>query len=200
MGRRDKRSWVIGISAIGIVILMLTGGLPQRATGQAAGMGSQNSGLEFAPGPDSSVVCNVFPCASVMISGNGRAGIALSLGEESVESPQPATYYTDLLRLTNPTSSAVSVTAVLLTGLTEARPGDIGRISVFYCLNQTDAPSGSCLGSYSTDSQGGGTIFSGADSIPPGATRYIELVGFAGPNAQPGDSISFALQVVSAGQ
>ena len=161
--------------------------------GTAPGQGGPE--LALVPGSDSAESCASYPCASVRVSGSGQAQISLGLGIESVASVQPATYYTDLLRVANPTRDTISVTSVALSGVA-ARQGDLGAITVFYCLTQTDAPRGACP-SFTATSSGGGAVFKGADQLAPGAVRYIELAGFAGPGAHPGDSISFQIEVTS---
>jgi hypothetical protein len=121
----------------------------------------------------------------------------MDLGIESAASPQPETYYTDLLLLENPTSVTIAVTSLAISGISETRVGDLGRISVFYCASQTDFSQASCEGSYSITSSVGGVAFSGRDTLAPGETRYIEFAGFAGLAAHVGDSIAFVIQVVS---
>ncbi len=174
--------------------LVALAAVPAYVAGEADG--GQRSGLAFYAGSDSSPSCPSYPCATV-IPGQGDSLISLSLGKESVEAPQPETYYTDLLRLTNPTGSDLTVVSVALSGVSEARPGDIGSITIFYCMVQTNAPEGSCAGSFTSQGQTGGVLFSGNDILAPGATRYIELAGFAGPSAQAGDAISFTIEVTA---
>ena len=122
----------------------------------------------------------------------------MTLGIESEEQAQPETYYTDLLVVANPTSSDVTVTSVTVNGLSEARPGDMGGLTVFYCFSQTDAPQARCGASFTASGTAGGTVFSGADTIPPGGARYIEVAGFAGTSARPGDTMGFVIEVTAA--
>jgi hypothetical protein len=122
--------------------------------------------------------------------------VSLSIGKDSVSYPQPETYYTDLLRIQNPTAAPIVISAVALSGIRESRSGDIGTITVYYCAAQTDDPI-SCGASFGSSTTGGGTVFSGADTLGPGATRYIEFAGFAGPSAHVGDSISFVIEVTA---
>jgi hypothetical protein len=121
----------------------------------------------------------------------------MDLEIDSAASPQPETYYTDLLLLENPTGATFTVTTLAISGVSETRAGDLGGISVFYCASQTDSPQGSCEGSYSVTSSAGGVAFSGRDNLAPGEIRYIEFAGFAGPAAQVGDRILFSIQVQS---
>jgi len=192
-----SRVWKTGIATIGMGLLMLAANWPQLAIGaNAMKLAAPASGLSFVPGSDSMAACVSLPCAIILVVGSGNAQVSLSFEKESVEYPQPATYYTDLLRLTNPTGSAMAVTSLVITAVSQSRIGDIGAISVFYCSTQTDVPEGHCEGSYVASGPVGGSVFSGVDNLLPGATRYIELEGFAGPTARVGDVISFTIEVV----
>ena len=181
--------------ALGVAFLVTMALAPPHLVGEAMGA-VPNQGLAYSPGADSSRACVHSPCATV-IADQGGARIVFSLGKESVEPIQPATYYTDLLRVSNPTGSTVTVTSVAVSGVSEARPGDLGALSVYYCSTQTDDPTAGCEGSFSTSAPNGGVVFTGSDRLGPGATRYVELVGFAGLSAQIGDAISFTIRVAS---
>jgi hypothetical protein len=88
------------------------------------------------------------------------------------------------------------VSSVALTDVSESRAGDIGAITVFYCAVQTD-DTRTCRASFTTSDLSGGMVFSGADTLQPGATRYIELAGFASPVASDGDTVSFVVEVTA---
>ena len=98
---------------------------------------------------------------------------------------------------TKPTAADVTVTSVTLSGLSEARPGDLGRLTVIYCFSQTDAPQAQCSASFTASGTAGGTVFNGADTIPPGGASYIEVAGFAGTSARTGDTIGFVIEVTA---
>lgn len=180
--------------AVGVVAVALVFGVPQAV---GASMTPQQPKLMLVPGADSSPVCTSYPCATVSVSGSGTATIALGLGKEAVEEMQPETYYTDLVRVTNPTGSNVTITAVTVGGVSEARQGDIGGITVYFCTSQTDDPSQGCAGSFTISSPTGGTAFRGAAVISPGGSGYIELAGFAGLSAHSGDRITFTIEVTA---
>jgi hypothetical protein len=179
-------------------VLVLAAAASPRAIGEIGlGSGSRGTALSFEAGPDSSSGCTSYPCASVEVSGGTEAQVSMSFGIESAETLQPATYYTDLLLLTNPTNEAVTISSVIVSGATEAEQGDIGAVLVFYCASQTNAPQGNCQGSFTMTGIQGGGVFSGTDTLAPGATRYIEFEGFAGQGAHVGDQISFTIEVES---
>ncbi|MDG6917588.1 MAG: hypothetical protein JRM85_08360 [Nitrososphaerota archaeon] len=194
---RGGRVWAT-LAAVAIAGgMMLAMGAPQ-AMGAAVGRGSGQgkARLEIVPGSDVTTGCSSYPCATASV-GSAGVHISVSLGIESEQNIQPRTYYTDLLHVVNPTGANVTITAVAVVGLTESRQGDVGGITVYYCLTQSDDPEEGCAWSFSTSSTSGGTVFSGADTLAAGATRYIELSGFAGPLAQPGDVVGFSIVVTA---
>ena len=162
----------------------------------AMGSGGGRPAISLVAGPDSSATCASSPCGSVSVTADGRPLISLSLGKAAPRNPQPETYFTNLLLVTNPSGQAVTVHSISVTAVTEERPGDIGSISVFYCAAQTDSPPGGCEGTFTIVGASGGPVYSGGDTIPPGGVRYLEFAGFAGPGAQVGDAVSFMIQVV----
>jgi hypothetical protein len=162
----------------------------------SASGGLQKPKLELEPGSDVSQACTSYPCATASV-GSGEVRVSVSLGIEADAPLQPRTYYTDLLRVVNPTDANVTITAVAVGGLTESRTGDVGGITVYYCAAQSNDPGEGCAWSFSTTGTSGGTVFSGADTLAPGTTRYIELSGFAGPSAHPGDTIGFIIEVTA---
>lgn len=194
---RRGQAWatVVAVAIAGGVMLAM--GAPQ-AMGAAVGgsRGPQRGGLEIEPGSDVSARCYSYPCATASV-GSAGVQVSVSLGIEAEAPLQPRTYYTDLLRVVNPTDANVTITAVAVGGLTESGAGDLGGITVYYCSAQSNDPGEGCAWSFSTNSTSGGTVFSGADTLPPWATRYIELSGFAGPSAHPGDTVGFVIEVTA---
>ena len=176
---------------------MFIGGAPSAVMAPASGIIGSQHGLVMVAGPDAETSCAAYPCAEVSFTSPTHAQISFSVGIDSKENLQPATYYTDLIVITNPTESAVSISSVQVSGLTETRPGDLGAIMVFYCTTQTNTPQTGCAGAYTDESSAGGYAFQGADQLAPGATRYLEFAGFAGPGAHVGDEMSFTVEVTS---
>lgn len=168
--------------------------VPQGA-GAASRVYVGGAQLELVAGTDSTPACASYPCATVSHSSSGDATVSLSLGMASPEPLQPETYYTDLIRVVNPTSQDVTITSVTLGGLTETRQGDIGAITVYLCSHQTNDPGAACDGSFTASSTSGGAVFRGTDVIPAGGTSFIELAGFAGAGSHVGDTIGFTVEV-----
>lgn len=180
--------------AIFVGVLLLSLGTAQAI--RASVPGSRGPSLEFVAGLDSSSVCTSFPCGHVSVSEEG-ASVSMSLGIESSERLQAATYYTDLLRVVNPTGENLTIASVAVTGISYTRSGDLGGMTIYYCQQQTDDPANGCQGSFTISSNAGGTVFSGPDTLGPGSAVFIEFAGYAGAGAQPGDTISFGLEVSS---
>ena len=179
-------------AALGILVVMAAA--PPAILAVVSGGG--RPAVSLVAGPDSSPNCASSPGGSVSVSAGGRPLITLSLGKAAPGNPQPEPYFTDLLLVTNPTGRAVTVHSVSVTAVTEARPGDLGSLSVFYCATQTDSPPDGCEGAFTILGTSGGVVYSGGDTIQQGGARYLEFAGFAGPGAQVGDAISFMIQVV----
>lgn len=152
--------------------------------------------LAWVPGTDSRA-CVSYPCARVDVLPSGEARVKLTLGIESTENPQPMTYYTDALRLTNPTNFTVTVVSVKITTVSETVSGSAGGLFVYYCELQSDDPAKACEGSYEITGTQGGQVLIGGDQLGPGCTRFIEFAGFAGEGAHAGDSISFVFEVTA---
>ena len=195
-GWASKRSATIFAAGFCLFGLLL-GGAPRVANGVGPGSGGSQQGITLAPGLDSKASCATYPCATVTVSGSGQARISLSLGIDSDDAIQPETYYTDLVKVANPTGAAITITSVALSGITASSPNDFGTITLYYCQAQTDTPGTGCEGSYTAGSQAGGFAFQGGDVLPPGASRYLEFSGYAGTGSHPGDTITFLIEVAS---
>lgn len=178
------------------VVTALAFGVPQAA-GAASRVTAGGARLDLVPGNDSTPLCSSYPCATVSSPSGGDATVSFSLGISSSEPRQPETYYTDLLRLVNPTPQSVTITSVTLGGLTETRQGDIGGITVYLCAHQTNDPGTGCEGSFTASGTSGGSVFRGEDVVPAGGASYIELAGFAGVASHVGDTMGFTLEVTA---
>ncbi len=176
---------------------MVVGGAPTAIMAPAAGAVGSRQGLTLVAGPDAEATCAAYPCATVSFPSPTQALVSFSVGIDSKESLQPATYYTDLIAITNPTESIISISSVQVSGLADTRPGDPGAITVFYCQLQTNNPQTGCGSSFIDRSSTGGYAFQGADQLAPGATRYLEFAGFAGTSAHTGDKMSFTVEVTA---
>jgi hypothetical protein len=194
-GGSAKRSLKLGAVAVLATTLISVAAVSAQSQATA----DAPSALSLVAGPDASQSCLTNPCASVSRT-QGGVQVSLALGIAAATPLQAATYYTDLLRVVNPTNATLSVTSLTVEGVSAAGPGDFGAITVYYCLQQSNDPSATCAGSFSITGQAQGTVFAGNDLIPAGGVRYIEFVGFAGAGASPGDRINFGLQLIGGDQ
>jgi hypothetical protein len=157
----------------------------------------QANDISLVAGSDASGSCTVYPCATVAISGtNDYATVSLSFAKSAVNSPQPSTYYTDLVEIHDSANSHTVSTVKVIAPITATSGSDFGKITVYYCAAQTNDPATNCPNKLDITSTGGtGNVFSGSDSLSSGNTRYIEVVAYAGSGATNGDAVSFNIQV-----
>ena len=150
-----------------------------------------------ADAPGSS--CSAYPCASATIASTGDfATIGISLYASATNSPQPATYYTNLLQVHNGAASAShTINSVAISGITGA--SNLGSIAIYYCSIQTNTPatSSSCA-SFAITSSTGGSL-SGNSILPAtlahGANGYIEAIASAASNASVSSTVTFAIAI-----
>ena len=137
-----------------------------------------------------------YPCATVYHSELGVVSLSFSLfpSVEQQNGPQPETYYTDLIRIQN-LNHPTNITSVTVSNITSTSPRDFGRVTVFYCLSQTNFPAQNCENNFNITSTTGGFVFSGIDTLQPNAERVIEVAGFANADSSIGDQISFILTI-----
>ena len=192
-----KAGWKkAALSAVGFCLMgLFLEGAPGIIYGQVTNSEGGQQAIALVPGPDAEVTCPTYPCATVSASSSGSAEVSLSLGIDSDEASQPETYYTDLIVVTDTTGPAVTIDSVALSPITATSQSDYGSITLYYCQAQTDTPQTGCEGSFTSTSGAGGFAFEGADQLGRGAVRYLELSGFAGPGARPGDTLSFTIEV-----
>jgi hypothetical protein len=122
--------------------------------------------------------------------------VAFSLFPSETNSPQPATYYTNLLQITNVGTATHTISSITISGITDA--SNLGSITIYYYTTQTDTPqSGTPVGSVTLTSTSTGTInlISSPTTLTAGATNYIEIVGHAAQGAAPGSTISFTASI-----
>jgi len=157
----------------------------------------RSNDISLFAGSDASPSCNVYPCATVAISGTkDYATVSLSFAKSAANNPQPATYYTNLTVIRDTANSHVIDSVKVIPVITASSASDFGKITVYYCAAQTDDPATNCPNSLSiTGTSGTGTVFSGPDALSAGNNRYIEIVAYAGTGASSGDAVSFNVQV-----
>jgi hypothetical protein len=143
--------------------------------------------------------CSTNPCASATIASTGDfATIGISLYASATNTPQPATYYTDLLRVHNGASSVShAINSVTISNIVGA--SNLGSITIYYCSTQTNTPatSSSC-DSFSITSSTGGSL-SGNSVLPAtlahGASGYIEAVVSAASTATVSSTVTFQIAI-----
>lgn len=159
---------------------------------------ASSSNITLVVPPDSVSSCTgVNPCVSVSTSGNGYATMAVNLGVESSNTPQPQTYFTDALQVSNAGTTARNVTTYITTATESASPAFYGSLTVYYCTtnpgHSDPASVAGCTGQAITGditSASPVTVASGV-SLPASSTGYIALVGWA---ANSGSTLTFDLQ------
>ena len=195
----SPRSWFASPRhAIPLLILLLLGTV---VTIVEISNATAATDLSLVAGTDNNCVTPpVYPCASVTVSGTGtQATVGIVFFASNVLSPQPATYYTDLLRIHDSGSVYYVIDTVDVSNITGA--AYLGRITVYYCGAQTDDPadSASCANFNMTSSSGGRILRADVlpGSIAPGGNGFIEAAAFASPTAAPSDEVTFSLTIVS---
>jgi hypothetical protein len=158
----------------------------------------RNPDVSLVAGPDASASCSDYPCATVSVSSNSFATVGISLFASATNSPQPSTYFTNLLQVHNSGSTAShTINSISISNIAQSG-SDFGSISVYYCSTQTNSPetSSNCASLTFTSTSGGGSL-SGNNILPQtltaGSTGYIEIVGYAATTASAGDTVTFQI-------
>jgi hypothetical protein len=160
--------------------------------------------LRLVAGTDASASCTSYPCTTVTVaSTNDYATVILSLFPSATNTPQPATYYSNLTTIQNKGTVSHSIKTVKLSGFTNV--ASLGAITVYYCSAFTEfnpdgtlVTPGNCVGSYTiTSSSTGYQSVSGTwpVSLAAGAKGYIEVAAYALSTATAGTNISFQISV-----
>lgn len=155
--------------------------------------------VTLVAGPDASVSCTSYPCSTVTLSStNDFATIGLSFAKSASNSPQPATYYTNLLQVHNAGSGSHTIQAVSISGI--AQDGtDLGKISVYYCTTQTDTPATSAnCAKFDITSTTGGSLTGNAllpATLAASGDGFVEVVAFASTSATADETVTFTVQI-----
>jgi hypothetical protein len=152
--------------------------------------------IQLVAGPDGAGGAT-FPSATVTIaSTHDYANVAFSLFPSAVNTPQPATYYTNLLQITNIGTAAHTIKGISITSLSGAT--NLGSVTIYYYAAQTDSPTtGTPIGSATLTSASTApvTIFSGSQALAASATNYIEIVGYAASGAAVDSTVGFTVSI-----
>lgn len=197
-----KINALLGLKAAKLIPIIVIAGLMATATASifVQYYGTTTATVRTADillytGSDSTASPTVYPAATVTPSTtNDYTTISISLFKSATNSPQPATYFTNLTVIkdnaNSHTISLVSISDISITG------NPFGKISVYYRSSQNDDPSAiGLLGSRDITSTTGGNIYSGTDSLSAGDRRFIEIVAYAGTGASIGDTVTFKVNI-----
>ena len=162
--------------------------------------------VRLVAGSDSVTTCSTYPCASVSVASTyDYATVAFSLFPSVTNTPQPATYYSNLTTIQNKGTAAHSISSVKISGFTGG--AYLGTITVYYCTAQTEFnPDGTlvtptnCVGSYAiTSSSTGYQVISGTFpvSLAAGSSHkgYIEVAAYGLSTATAGSAITFNINI-----
>ena len=137
-----------------------------------------------------------YPSATVTVTSTyDYATVEFSLFPSVESSPQPATYYTDLLQINNAGTEGHTIKSITITSLNDQ--SNLGGITIYYCEAQTDTPQTGNLDSVALTSSSNApvSLFTGTQSIAASATQYIEVVGYALSTAAVDDTITFTVSI-----
>ena len=161
---------------------------------------AQSNDVVLAVGGDNTATCTIYPCGSASVSSPAdTATITLSLGIDSTGTPQPQTYYTDLLEINNPSGNNHNIVNIQVGSIVDNSV--LGSVSVYYC-ETTDptslaAISTDCTHSFTFTSTTGGSLtgFGTPVGINAGTTGYFVISGYAVSTATVGHTVSFQIQI-----
>ena len=162
--------------------------------------------VRLVAGTDASASCTTYPCTTVAVaSTNDFATVAFSLFPSNTNTPQPATYYSNLTTIQNKGTVAHSIKSIKISGFTNV--ANLGGITVYYCTAQTEfnpdgtlATPANCVGSYTITS--GSTGYQSISGTFPVALNagapskgYIEMSAFALGTVAAGSTVSFQVSI-----
>jgi len=156
--------------------------------------------VTLVAGSDASGSCTEFPCATVAIATTyDFATINLSFFPSVTNTPQPATYYTNLLQVHNGAATlSHTINSITISGITDTF-SSLGSIYVYYCTAQTNTPASSTsCASFDITSTTGGSLTGNSilpQTLAAGATAYIEVVANAAAGATAAHTTSFAVAI-----
>ncbi|MDG6909333.1 MAG: hypothetical protein JRN08_03095 [Nitrososphaerota archaeon] len=209
--RKRRAAGFLGSSKAKVVPLLLIGLLIAAATSTVYVFYTSNvlgtvrtPDLRLVAGSDSSASCTSYPCATVTVAATyDYATVGFSLFPSAVNTPQPATYYSNLTTVQNKGTAVHSIESVKVSGF--ANLANLGKVTLYYCTAQTEfnpdgtlVTPGNCVGSYAiTSSSTGVQSVSGAFpvTLSAGAKGYIEVAAFGLNSASPGSTVGFQINV-----
>ncbi len=150
-------------------------------------------------GTDISGSCTAYPCATATIaSTKDFETVGVSFFPSATNSPQPASYFTNLTTVYNGGSVSHTINSITISNI-GGTTADLGSITVYYCSTQTNTPaaSSSC-DSFAITSTTGGSL-SGHSVLPAtlaaSHTGYMEVVAYAASGASVSSSVTFQISI-----
>jgi hypothetical protein len=160
-------------------------------------IGPIKTSIRLMAGSDSEKNPLNYPAATVNVaSTHSCATVVFSIFPSASNTLQPATYYTDLLRIKNFGTTPYTIKRVTISDITGA--SNLGSLTVYLFATQTDSPTTNTpIGSVTLMSNSSGTInlLNGSYTLPKSAITYIEIVGSAASNAMPDSTVGFTLKI-----
>lgn len=164
----------------------------------------QTADVQFVNGADiHGTSCSTFPCASSNLATsthNDSASIGVSFYPATSGTPQPATYYTNLLQVKNEGTVSHSINSITISNIVDAS-SSLGQISVYLCASSVDISNGANAANcavFAISSTTGGSLASGSTvtfpySLSAGSSAYIEVAAYAAPSATAGHTVTFSI-------
>lgn len=152
--------------------------------------------VRIGAGPDSTGGTS-YPAATVTVASTyDFATVEFSLFPSATNDPQPATYYTNLLNITNYGTTSHTIESITITAINGQ--SNLGNITTYYYTTQTDTPSSATatgVANLTSTSTTPVTIFSGTQTIAASAAQFIEIIAYAAPGAAVNSEITFTLSL-----
>ena len=156
---------------------------------------ASTNNVTLVAGGDSSASCTgAVPCVHVAVASPGDyATITMNIGNESTHSPQPQTYFTNVLQIHNAGTTGRNVTTYI-SSATETGTF-YGSLTIYYCTsnpghNLPSATYGCTSNSVTSNISSPVTVASGV-SLPASGTGYVAISGWA---ISASSSLAFDLQ------
>ena len=188
--------WTVALFLLA-VLMIFAGTVTAEALANSNTQNAATPDVRLIAGPDSSNSITSFPSANVNIAPtHDNAEISFSLFPSEDNTLQPSTYYTNLLQIQNRGTSNFTIKDIKISDI--KGESNLGRITIYLFAAQTDSPStGNPIGSISLTSSSSGTInlLSSTYTLPASAINYIEIVGYAAPQASIGSTVGFTLTI-----
>jgi hypothetical protein len=194
---RDRRKLTKFIPLLLLALLVSTVSAAVYTMYYATGTATvKTPDVQLIAGSDSFASPISYPNATVTVASTyDYATIAFSLFPSQANTPQPATYYTNLTLIKNTGTISHTIQSITISGLTGG--ANLGNVTIYYYTSQNNNPSGATAqGSVvlTSSSTGSYTLIS-SQTLAASTTNYIEIVGYAAPGALAGSTIGFTVSI-----